>query len=210
MKKSLKCLCLLSLSSLVFINASFPLAETVKANESVTVAKSKEYTLSEEQKNRLDKYVFLDASNHFEIDENASFELSDFEYNLLKTKVSETNAAIDRIKLSSNEYKVVSQDSITVFQKVKDVNRSSFAFRSISGYQEGENAIRFYWWGARVWLSKTTVNYLGGGITLGGLWIPEAIVSKILATAGLVLGYCPGGIVFNYTPGVNIWGLEFQ
>ena len=198
MKKSLQYLCLLSFSSLVFINAAFPLAETVKANESVTVAKSKEYTLSEEQKNRLDKYV------------NASFELSDFEYNLLKTKVSETNAAIDSIKLSSNEYKVVSQDSITVFQEVKDVNRYSFAFRSISGYQEGENAIRFYWWGARVWLSKTTVNYLGAGITLGGIWIPEAIVSKILATAGVVLGNCPGGIVFNYTPGVNIWGLEFQ
>lgn len=210
MKKSLKYLCLLSFSSLVFFNASFPLAETVKANESVTAAKSKEYTLSEEQKNRLDKYVFLDASNHFKIDENASFELSDFEYNLLKNKVSETNATIDSIKLSSNEYKVVSQDSITVFQEVKDVKRSSFAFRSISEYQEGENAIRFYWWGARIWLSKTTVNFIGAGITIGGVWVPEPIVSKILSTVGVVIGLCPGGIVFNYTPGVNVWGLEFQ
>lgn len=209
MKKSLKYLCLLSLSSLVLINTSFPLAEAVKADELATVAKSKEYTLSEEQKNRLDKYVFLDGSNHFAIDENASFELSDFEYNLLKTKVAETNATIDSINLSQNEYKVVSQDSITVIQEVKEVNRSSFAFRS-SGFQEGENAIRFYWWGARIWLSKTTVNAIGGGVAIGGIWVPEPLVSKILATVGVVIGLCPGGIVFNYTPGVNIWGLEFQ
>lgn len=209
MKKSLKYLCLLSLSSLVFINTSFPLAETVKADELATVAKSKEYTLSEEQKNRLDKYVFLDDSNHFAIDENASFELSDFEYNLLKTKVAETNATIDSIKLSQNEHKVVSRDSITVIQEVKEVNRSSLAFRS-SGFREGVNAIRFYWWGARIWLSKTTVNAIGGGIAIGGIWVPEPFISKILATVGVVIGLCPGGIVFNYTPGVNIWGLEFQ
>lgn len=207
MKKVFKYIFLTSAVSLC-INVGLSPAVTVKADEPAKMLESDSRTLSEEQINRLDKYVSLDDLNHFVIDEKASSDLSNFEYDLLKTKVAEANTKIDSIKLAQNEHTVVSQDSVTVVQEVSELNNSSFAFRST--FKEGKNAVQLYWWGARVWLSKSSVNFIGAGITIGGIWVPEPFVSKILATVGVVIGLCPGGIVFNYTPGVNIWGLEFQ
>lgn len=40
--------------------------------------------------------------------------------------------------------------------------------------------------------------YIGGGITIGGIWIAEPVVSKILATLGGFSGFVPGGIAFDY------------
>lgn len=35
-------------------------------------------------------------------------------------------------------------------------------------------------------------------MAIGGIWIPEPLVTKILATLGVVIALCPGGIAFDY------------
>jgi hypothetical protein len=41
--------------------------------------------------------------------------------------------------------------------------------------------------------------------------LPQPLLSKLVSTAGVVLGAVPGGIVFNSTPGVkSVWGMEWQ
>lgn len=68
-----------------------------------------------------------------------------------------------------------------------------------------------YWWGLRIGLSKNTVNNIGSGVTIAGIWIPHPVVKGVVATLGVIIGRCPGGIVFNSTPGLaSVWGFEFQ
>ncbi len=65
-------------------------------------------------------------------------------------------------------------------------------------YKEGVNKVEWYWWGARIYLSKTTVRWIGAGVTVGGIWVPEPVVSKILATIGAITAATvQGGIVFD-------------
>jgi hypothetical protein len=65
-------------------------------------------------------------------------------------------------------------------------------------FTEGVTKVEAHWWGISVYLSKTTVQAIGGGIAIGGIWIPEPVVSKVLATLGVVVALCPGGIAFDW------------
>lgn len=60
------------------------------------------------------------------------------------------------------------------------------------------------------------------GVAIGGIWLPEPLVSKVVATLGAATSALPGGIVFNSSPhlavlvpgslgaGLNFWGVSFQ
>lgn len=50
----------------------------------------------------------------------------------------------------------------------------------------------------RVLLSKTTINRVGGGVAIAGVWIPELVLSKNLATGGVIAGLAPGGMYADY------------
>ena len=39
---------------------------------------------------------------------------------------------------------------------------------------------------------------MGRGVTIAGIWIPNALASKIVSTMGVAYSTCPGGIVFDY------------
>ena len=58
----------------------------------------------------------------------------------------------------------------------------------------------------RVLLSKTTINRVGGGVTIAGVWIPEPVLSKILATGGAIAGLAPGGMYADYGIGSIVAG----
>lgn len=47
-------------------------------------------------------------------------------------------------------------------------------------------------------MSKGTIQGIGAGVTLAGIWIPEPVVSKIAATLGVAIGLIPSGIRFDY------------
>lgn len=40
---------------------------------------------------------------------------------------------------------------------------------------------------------------MGRGITVAGIWIPNALARKIVSTMGVAYSTCPGGIVFDYS-----------
>ena len=93
------------------------------------------------------------------------------------------------------------------------VKYPSLADAEALGFKEGVTKVVFHWWGVTVYLSRSTVRWLGLGITIAGIWIPEAVVTKVLATLGVVAQSCPGGIRFDYyvfMPVANIWNVRFQ
>lgn len=108
---------------------------------------------------------------------------------------------------SSNDSVLVSTASNGVLT-VDDVSSENQELR----YQNGINKVSVYWYGFRVYMSRTTLHALGAGTSIGGIWVPEPVVSKILATVGVVAALAPGGIKFNFSPAVTIipWGLEWQ
>ena len=58
--------------------------------------------------------------------------------------------------------------------------------------------IEFHGTTVRVLLSKTTINRVGAGVAIGGIWVPEPVISKILATVGVIAGVAPGGVYADY------------
>lgn len=50
------------------------------------------------------------------------------------------------------------------------------------------------------YLSQRTVQLIGGGLAIGGDWIPEPVVAKVAGTLGVVASLTPHGIWFDYNP----------
>lgn len=74
----------------------------------------------------------------------------------------------------------------------------SSCFVNVDAYQEGKNDVVRNNWGIEVYISKSTINAIGAGVSIGGIWIPEPVVSKVLSSVGVVVALCPGGIVLEY------------
>lgn len=143
--------------------------------------------LSESKKASLNEWVTYDTtSNEFMIKEGAKGVLEDTDYTLLESCLEITNSNIAMADFSSGEVFVVAPEN------------EGGAHIAAARYSEGVTKIDFHWWGATIYLSKTTINLIGGGVTIGGIWIPEPVVSKILSTLGVVIALCPGGIAFDY------------
>ena len=85
-------------------------------------------------------------------------------------------------------------------------------------FKEGVTKVEAQWFGLRVWLSKWTLQAVGTGVGIGGTFIPEPLISKIVAAFGFAYaGLMPGGIVFNWSPIFTpiapfgtFWGQEWQ
>lgn len=91
----------------------------------------------------------------------------------------------------------VAGDSVTFWEKGPKISSSDND--DIDPYfQEGRNGIEFHGTTVRLLMSKTTINRMGTGIAIGGIWVPEPVVSKILATAGVLGGVAPGGIYADF------------
>ena len=67
-----------------------------------------------------------------------------------------------------------------------------------SAFQEGETRIQTNNWGIEVYLSKTAINVASAGIEIGSLFIPHAVINKVVCGLGIALGQCPGGVVLEY------------
>lgn len=142
--------------------------------------------LSQEEKVALNQWVsYSDVNMQYVIKSGAKSALSDEEYRVLNHYITVTNSNISKADFSTNEVFIVAPEE-------------EFQYVNARAYNEGVTKIEFHWWGASIYLSKTTIMTIGAGITIGGIWIPEGVVSKILATVGVVIALCPGGIAFDY------------
>lgn len=153
--------------------------------------------------NKFDDAVKV-VNNLFIIDyKNLPQSTSSSELQSLKALIDQKNSIILKSENLS--------DGTTLEKDNNSVIINSNSNNSMLRFREGSNYVHVYWWGLRIGLSKTTINYIGGGVAIGGIWVPEPIVSKILATLGVAMGLAPGGIVFNSTPGIaNFWGAGWQ
>lgn len=151
--------------------------------------------ITETQKNRLNEWVdYNENTKQFFIKSNANKVISEKDYSLLENSISITNQNIAKADFSTNQIVVISP-------KNESPKISTRAFK------EGVTKIEFHWWGATIYLSKSTINVIGGGVAIGGIWIPEPLVSKILSTLGVGIALCPGGIAFDYNyiaAGINV------
>lgn len=146
-------------------------------------------TLSNAQIDRLNDWVSYDEKEkQYTINTAAKEKLSNEDYSLLNTCITITNSNLSNIDLSSDEVSVVSPEN----------ESNSIAIGARAKHSEGVTKMKLHWWGATIYLSKTTINRVGAGVAIGGIWIPEPVLSKVLSTLGVVASLVPGGIVFDY------------
>lgn len=151
-----------------------------------------------------DPYVYLSDGLYVLDVEGAKAALSADQVSSALELIDASNSTIARASNGENRALAFGSDKSIV------VNRATFI--------DGVTKVEAHWYGFRVWLSKDTVRGIGGGVGIGALWIPEPLVSKILASlGGAVAAFAPGGVVFNYTPVIGpatplgvFWGQEWQ
>lgn len=177
-------------------------------NNNFKVEASEEYYV--EEKNNFDSSKYMDYirfnenDEKFEITNEGYKSISKEEIDKIEQVMGETNEALKYIDLASEEVTIVDCDNY------KDVDEKV----SRKKYKEGVNDIKIDFHMVTVKLSKTTVNTIGAGVSIGGIWIPEGIVSKVIASLGVVGCACPGGIWFKVSlltlvPPLTIAGLTF-
>lgn len=140
--------------------------------------------LSDQEIELLDPFVnFNHIEKYYYIISEASEELTSELYSKLENQINLANTQIRQLDL---------------FKQAQDRFPSAL---TTARFVNGKTDIEFHWWGATVYLSRNTLLGLSGGIAIGGLWIPEPVISKVLATLGIALGTTAsitGGVKFNY------------
>lgn len=148
-------------------------------NSSLNTTLEEQFTVvSEELIEKANSYVYINEANEFVLDEKlASEKLNEQEIEKVRQQVSMTN---DLLEGHEEEYSA--QGNVLT-------NQEGMVTYSTS---EGIDRIDFYWWGVKLWLSKSTVESVlnvgsaGGGAAIGGSLggVPGAVAG---AVAGQIL-----------------------
>ncbi|MFI8684612.1 hypothetical protein [Rossellomorea sp. NPDC077527] len=162
--------------------------ETENMNELNLTGIEGDVVITEKEKVKFEQYVKLRDNSEYIISDEAKVKLSKQEYEKLQSVLDDTNIFI------SNNYGNINiidpnQESIK-----KDSDKMMV---SIAAFKNGKTDVDTFWWGVRIYLSKYTIRAIGAGVTIGGIWVPEPLITKILATLGVVVALCPGGIQFD-------------
>lgn len=190
---------------------------TADATEVSSIENVGNQELSQEQIDKLDKYVSMDEEGQFIVSEDAKTELSNENFELLNGKVTEANQFNESVVTDENSSMYTDQaDKSVVVQEDSEENEVS----PQANYKNGKNAVQTYWWGTRIWISKNSATSISGGLTVANVYIPSKVVQGAVAAAGFTLANVPGGFVFNVstviTPGGALpsatvpWGFEWQ
>lgn len=143
--------------------------------------------LTDQEIQLLDPYVTYDLANQsYSISAVASKELGTELYNKLVNQIELANIQIQYLSSNNQAENLQLTKGNTMFAS-KD-------------YVNGKNEVDFHWWGATVYISRNTLIAASGGISIGALWIPEPVLSKVLASLGIAMGTkatLTGGIKFD-------------
>ncbi|MHD0398409.1 hypothetical protein ACY2DA_11255 [Staphylococcus simulans] len=129
----------------------------------------------------------------YSVDESAQRELDKQEYKALVTHVDSINKLVRETWENANAQEKNEIDIVD--PKENDI--SNYAAKA--KYKEGVTKVTFHWWGAKIYIKKSHLRNVGKGLTVGGIWIPHKILSKVAATGGVILASAPGGIIINRT-----------
>lgn len=141
----------------------------------------------------LSNFVALnDEGNQYYLKDNAENSLTKEQYQYLTSQVNENNMYIKEL-LNNN-----SSDDINIVTPAKNESKNKINMLAARAkYKNGVNKVDVHWWGFRVYISKGVIRKIGNGATVGGIWIPHAVVSKVVATLGVGLSVVPGGVRFD-------------
>lgn len=195
---------LISLILIVSIMTAFTMP--VIALEPVTEANhplKQKYTVTEAEKEKFNPYVSLDEETlQYFIINDARSELTEAEYLKLSQMIDQTNSFIKTV-----DFEKYGDEIFVILNESESFQTSISETRE---YVEGVTKIDVHWWGYTVYLSKTTLNTIGLGVDIAGIFIKHPVVSVAAGILGFALGYAPGGIVFDYNtivaaiPGIGI------
>ncbi|MER0093719.1 hypothetical protein [Corynebacterium sp. KPL2838] len=188
-------LAMLITAATVFVPANAG-AETVTGPDASSQNNESPSSVSSVLLENADSYVSL-RGDQFSVDSEAESAFSQKDLQEIENEVKAQNEKINEAKADSNLEMKVAGDSVTFWEKEPKISSSDND--DIDPYfQEGRNGIEFHGTTVRLLMSKTTINRMGNGIAIGGIWVPEPVVSKILATAGVLGGVAPGGIYADF------------
>ncbi|MDK8475381.1 MULTISPECIES: hypothetical protein [unclassified Corynebacterium] len=188
-------LAMLITAATVFVPANAG-AETVTGPDASSQNNESPSSVSSVLLENADSYVSL-RGDQFSVDSEAESAFSQKDLQEIENEVKAQNEKINEAKADSNLEMKVAGDSVTFWEKGPKISSSDND--DIDPYfQEGRNGIEFHGTTVRLLMSKTTINRMGNGIAIGGIWVPEPVVSKILATAGVLGGVAPGGIYADF------------
>ncbi|MDR1606691.1 MAG: hypothetical protein LBS41_06230 [Streptococcaceae bacterium] len=203
----------MSKTKLILVSAvvlfSFGTAVSISADEvvnetQVTQTNTMTSPVSNNFINKFDKAISLENGRFIINFDALPADTTQSEISQLQQLVFQNNNIL--LENANNQNATISTDNKSInFSEQTDGINGRLRFR------EGSNYVHLYWWGLRIGISRSTLMYVGGGVGIAGIWIPEPLISKIIATLGAVTALAPGGIVFNSTPGLaNFWGVEWQ
>lgn len=148
--------------------------------------------ISEDEVFKFDNYVILEEGI-FIINEEGYLNLSDSELERLDFILNNTNENnANNLHLNARNNFVKIEDNKMIFTYIEP--------NSILARNAGVTSITFNWWGLHVKLSAHTLNTIGDGIAIAGLWIPHNTASRSAATLGIIMGRATRGIQFDVRP----------
>lgn len=164
-----------------------------KTNVSVNDNKySEEYFESHSE--QYEKYInYDDNSLVYSVDESAQKELDKQEYKALVAHVDSINKLVRETWENANAQE---KNEIDIVDPKEDDNLN---YATRAKYKEGVTKVTFHWWGTKIYIKKSHLRNAGKGLTVGGIWLPHKVLSKVAATGGVVLASAPGGIIINRT-----------
>ncbi|MBC1353509.1 hypothetical protein HB837_13750 [Listeria innocua] len=135
-----------------------------------------------------EKYITFNSElKQYVVSPSISTELTYEQVEAIKLQVEKTNEQITLAKKDS---------TINITAVNQNGNEEVVKRTLLRG--AGVNSIKFHWNYARVKISKSTLQNIGTGLTLGGIWIPHRIVAGVCASLGVGISKAKSGIWFDY------------
>jgi hypothetical protein len=198
-------------------SVTLPAVSNAQSNQQVTEYSNQSKILDEETIKMVDQYIIIE-NNKFKITNNKELKekISKSNLNKVKKQLDEVNKIVAKndsikkinkdtiqVKMTDEELKAKLEKSgyeydLDIENKIDNTKLNSFSslnqsdgIQLLAASSNGINKVDWHWWGAEVWLSKTTVNNIinagiaGGSVVLGAL-IPGLGAAALIALNGYI------------------------
>lgn len=145
-------------------------------------------TQTQEIINKADKYIVIE-NNKFVLKDNNT--LTNSELIFVKDSLQRANESLKDVNLDGAE---VTGNHFTV-----STSPSTSGFTTLA-VKEGKRDAKYYWWGAKIWLTKTDV----GAILNSGIAVGSTIIGSFGGIPGAAAGAAAGAIISQYSKPVPV------
>ncbi|SFD61812.1 hypothetical protein [Bacillus sp. UNCCL81] len=155
--------------------------------------------VDEELIEKVSPYINMDFTGQFSVNDSDALSeiLTDNELQLVQQNIEDANELNSSLYYSPGPGTSVS---------VGDGSLTYTVDESVKGYIDGVTKVQSYWWGYKVYLSKTVVNALGSGVIATANKIADKLklpykvglaVAGALGVAGYLISNVPHGVIIR-------------